>query len=87
MAQFSAMIFPAMNEDFFDIELLSCPVSQHIAYQISLAGGQAAMASRREPMPAGCIAADDFWADKSAAQPVLLFFMPAPPSAPTPLAS
>lgn len=78
MAQFSAMIFPAMNEDFFDIELLSCSVSQHIAYQISLAGGQAAMASRRDPMPAGCVAPDAFWADNSAAQSVLLFFMPAP---------
>ena len=78
IAQFSAMIFPAMNEDFFDIELLSCPVSQHIAYQISLAGGDAAMASRREPMPANCITADSFWSDKSAQQQVLLFFMPAP---------
>ena len=72
------MIFPAMNEDFFDIELLSCPVSRHIAYQISLAGGEAKMASRREPMPQGCIAPDDFWADKMADQQVLLFFMPAP---------
>ena len=78
MAQFSAMIFPAMNEDFFDIELLSCPVSQHIAYQISLAGGEAVLASRRDPMPAGCIAPDAFWADKQTDRCVLLFFMPAP---------
>lgn len=67
-----------MNEDFFDLELLSCPVSAHIAHQITLAGGCAQVASRREPIPTGCVTPDAFWHSVAPGSSVLLFFMPAP---------
>lgn len=78
MASFSAMIFPAGNEDLFDTELLSCSVFQHISRRITLAGGDVCLASRRSPVPDSMTAPQDFWASCSADQCVLLFFMPAP---------